>query len=232
MAQDPITRFQSTYMSHGDRLGEWLYGFIMVSVVVGVIGGFDEVLLNGDPGFARLYLTEILLFFAFGVNIFWGFIDGYAAAYGGLVDRADQERVLEKLREDRTIRELRGKVRDSLEGSPAMYLPDEEKEKLVDLMIDHAPEVPVKYRFTREDRNTLIAIASCDILAVVPVILPYLFFGFGPFPTILSRLIAATALGYIVFLFAGHTGRRKWLTAGAWVILTLVVMAITYRFGW
>jgi hypothetical protein len=219
-------------MSYGDRLGEWLYGFIMVSVVVGIIGGYNELLLSSNSGFVRLYLTEVLLFLAFGVNIAWGFIDGYAVVYGGLVERADQERVLGNLRKDRTSRELRDRVMDSLEDSLAMYLPDAEKEKLVDRVIDHAPEVPMKYRFTRKDRNTLIAIASCDILAVVPVILPYLFFGFGPFPTILSRLIAAAALGYIVFLFAEHTGRRKWLAAGSWVLLTLVGMAITYHFGW
>ncbi|MDD1666655.1 MAG: hypothetical protein LUQ23_03880 [Methanomicrobiales archaeon] len=232
MAEDPITRFQSTYMSYGDRLGEWMYGFIMVSVVVGIIGGYDEILLGSDLGFVRLYLTILLLVLTFGVNIAWGIIDGYAVIYGGLVDRADQEMTLEKLRKDKANRELRDKVLDTLDDSPAAYLPAGEKEKLVDRLIDQVPETPVRYSFTRDDRNTLIAIASCDILAVIPVILPYLLFGFGKFPTILSRLIAAVALGYIAYLFAEHTGRRKWLTAGTWVILTLLVMAFTYAYGW
>jgi VIT1/CCC1 family predicted Fe2+/Mn2+ transporter len=232
MEQDPISKFQSTYMSLGDRLGEWMYGFIMVIVVVGMVGGYSEILLESDLGYVRSYLTVWLVVVTFGVNIAWGIIDGYGVIYGGLTDRADQEELLEKLKKDRNNRELRDRVLDSLEDSSTMYLPDEEKEKLVDRLIDTAPETPVRYSFTKEDRNTLIAIASCDILAVIPVILPYLFLGFGKLPTILSRLIAAIALGYITFLFAEHTGRRKWLTAGCWAILTLVVMAVTYYFGW
>ena len=80
--------------------------------------------------------------------------------------------------------------------------------------------------------NTLIAIASGDILAVIPVILPYLLLGFGKTPPLLSRLIAAIAIGYTAFLYAKHTGRRKWMAAGFFVIITIVVMQITCYFGW
>ncbi len=232
MAQDPISRFQSTYMSYGDRLGEWMYGFIMVAVVVGIVGGFNEIILNTAPGYTRLYLTVYFLVLTFGVNISWGLIDGLTVIYGGLTDRADQEEILEKLKKDRTNRELRDKVLDSLEDSSTMYLPDEEKEKLVDRLIDEAPETPAKYLLSKDDRNTLIAIASCDILAVIPVMLPYLFFGFGTVPTMMARLIASIAIGYLVFLYAEHTGRNKWLAAGIFVILTAVLMEITYYYGW
>ena len=90
----------------------------------------------------------------------------------------------------------------------------------------------MKYHVRRDDRNTLIAIASCDILAVIPVILPYLLLGFGKTPLLLSRLIASVAIGYIAFLYAEHTGRRKWLAAGIFVLFTIVVMQITYYYGW
>jgi hypothetical protein len=80
--------------------------------------------------------------------------------------------------------------------------------------------------------NTLIAIASCDILAVIPVILPYLLLGFGTIPLMLSRFIASVAVGYIAFLYARHTGRNKWLVGGIFVILMVVVMQITYYYGW
>ena len=232
MAQDPISRFQSTYMSYGDRLGEWMYGFIMVAVVVGIVGGFSEIILNTAPGYTRAYLTMYMLVLTFGVNITWGLIDGLTVIYGGLVERADQEEILEELKKDRTNRELRDKVLDSLEDSSTMYLPDEEKEKIVDRIIDEAPEAPAKYHLSRDDRNTLIAIASCDILAVIPVMLPYLILGFGKVPTMLARLIASIAIGYLVFLYAEHTGRRKWLAAGIFVILTAVMMQITYYYGW
>ena len=85
---------------------------------------------------------------------------------------------------------------------------------------------------SRDDRNTLVALASCDILAVIPVILPYLHLGFGKIPLLLSRLIASLAIGYICYLYAEQTGRNKWLTAGIFVIFIIIVMQITYYFGW
>jgi len=232
MASDPITGFQRRYMSFGDMLGEWFYGFLMVAVVCGIIGGYSEIVLDSNLGYGRIYLTVVLLVLTFGVNIAWGIIDGTTVIYGGLTDKADLERTISKLKKDRNNKELRNNVLDSLGDTSVDYLPDEEKEKIVDRIIDEAPEAPVKYQMSRDDRNTLIAIASCDILAVIPVILPYLLLGFGKTPLILSRLIASVAIGYICYLYAEHTGRNKWLTAGIFVIFTIVVMQITYYFGW
>jgi hypothetical protein len=232
MASDPITTFQRRYMSFGDMLGEWFYGFLMVAVVCGLIGGVNEILLNNDLGYGRLYLTVLLLVITFGVNIAWGIIDGATVIYGGLTDKADLEKTIGKLKRDRNNREMRDKILDSIGDSSVDYLPDAEKEKIVDRIIDEAPEAPVKYHLNKDDRNTLIAIASCDILAVIPVVLPYLLLGFGKVPLMLSRFIAASAIAYIIFLYAGHTGRRKWLAAGIFYILTLVMMQITYYYGW
>ena len=124
------------------------------------------------------------------------------------------------------------KVLDSLGDLSVDYLPDKEKEKIVDRIIDKVPEALVNYQMSRDNRNTLVAIASCDILAVIPVILPYLLLGFGKIPLLLSRLIASLAIGYICYLYAEHMGRNKWLTAGIFVIFTIVVMQITCYFGW
>jgi len=232
MVSNPVTGFQRRYMSFGDMLNEWFYGFIMVAVVCGILGGFSRILLHSNLGFGRAFLTVLLVILTFGVNISWGIIDGSTAMYGGLTDRADLEKAISGLKKDRHNREFRDKVLDSLNDSSVEYLPDEEKEKIVDRIIDEAPEAPVRYHLSRDDRNTLIAIASCDILAVIPVILPYLILGFGTTPLMLSRLIAALAVGYIIYLYAEHTGRRKWLAAGVFALLTVVLMQVTYSVGW
>ena len=107
MASNPITGFQGRYMSFGDMLGEWFYGFIMVAVVCGIIGGYSEILLNSPLGYGRVYLTVVLLVLTFGVNIAWGFIDGITVIYGGLTDKADLQKNISKLKKDRNNRELR-----------------------------------------------------------------------------------------------------------------------------
>ena len=182
MVSDPITGFQRRYMSFGDMLGEWFYGFLMVAVVCGIIGGYSDILLASNFGYGRVYLTVVLLVLTFGVNIVWGIIDGTTVIYGGLTDKADLERIISTLKKDRNNREWRDKVLDSLGDSSVDYLPDAEKEKIVDRIINEAQEAPVTYHVSRVDRNTLIAIASCDILAVIPIILPYLILDFGKPP--------------------------------------------------
>jgi hypothetical protein len=101
MAPDPITGFQRRYMSFGDMLGEWFYGFLMVAVVCGIIGGYSDILLASNLGYGRIYLTVVLVVLTFGVNITWGSIDGTTVIYGGLTDKADLERIISKLKKDR-----------------------------------------------------------------------------------------------------------------------------------
>jgi VIT1/CCC1 family predicted Fe2+/Mn2+ transporter len=226
MASNRIARFQRTYMSYGDWLGEWLSGFIIVAIITGLISGFSAL------GLDRFDSTVLLLFLAFAATTAWGLIDGFQSMYGGLVDEADQEELIGRLKKDGKNKELRGELIDSLDDSPAEYLTEEEKEKLVDQIISRAPDVKKRYHFNKDYWNTLIATASCDILAAIPVILPFLLLGFGPVPLAASRAIAALAIGYIAYLYSEHTGRRKYLAAGIFIILTVVVMSITYYIGW
>ena len=47
--------------------------------------------------------------------------------YGGLTDKADLERTISRLKQDRNNRELRDKVLDSIGDSSVDYLPDAER---------------------------------------------------------------------------------------------------------
>jgi VIT1/CCC1 family predicted Fe2+/Mn2+ transporter len=223
---DPVTRFQKRYMSYGDWLGEWMCGFIMVAVMSGIISVFS------DYGLSRAEATAALLILTFLVNTAWGLIDGFSSMYGGLTDTADQERLIEHLKGDSASPELRGALLSSLGSGTMEYLTIDEKEKVLDRIIAEAPAAKTKYAFSRDYRNTLIATASCDILAVIPVVLPFLILGFSQLSVGLSRVIASVAVGAIVFSYAKHTGRHKWLAATLVTGLMLVVTAVAYYFGW
>jgi hypothetical protein len=223
---NPITNFQRRYMSYGDWLSEWFYGFLMVAVMTGMVSGFASLSLN------RTESTIVLLILTFTVNITWGIIDGATSIYGGLTDKADQEKLIEDLKKDSNDRKKRDELLELLDSSVATYLSDGEKEKILDEIIQAGPEAKRRYHFIKEDRNRMIATASCDILAVIPVILPFLLLGFTALALLSSRLIAATAIGYIVFSYAKHTGRRKWAIAAIFVVFTLVMMSFTYFIGW
>ncbi len=222
-----VFRYQLRYMSYGSWLAEWMYGFIMVAVVVGMINGYSHVALH-------LFRTEItiwLIVVTFGVNIAWGLIDGFTVIYGGLTDEADQEKIIGSLKNDKDNPEKRAKLLDMIEDKLG-FLSEGEKNRLADDVIEKGPEFKKRYKLSNEDWHTLLAIASCDILAVLPVILPFIVFGFEPLAITLSRLIAATAIGWIVYKYAEHTGRRKWMAAGVFFILTILLMVVTWYYAW
>jgi hypothetical protein len=228
LRENRVFRYQLRYMSYGSWLAEWMYGFIMVAVVTGMINGYGQLALY----LFRWEITVWLIVVTFGVNIAWGLIDGLTVIYGGLTDKADQEKLISEARKDRNNPELRKGILALLDDSVVEYLSDEKKEKLIDDVIDDGVEYKKRYKLTKEDRKVLIATASCDTLAVIPVILPFIILGFTGTALTLSRIVAATAIGWIVFKYAEHTERRKYIAAAVFFFLTLVMMAVTWYYGW
>jgi hypothetical protein len=228
MPSNPVSRFQLKYMSYGSWISEWFYGFIMVAMVSGMITGYSFIGLH----LFRWEITLWLLLVTFGVNIAWGLIDGFTVVYGGLVDKADEEKLIGNLKKDKSDPGLRGTLLDSIDGSVAGYVSDEDQEKLADHIIDQAPEAKKTYHFTKEDRNTVIATVSCDALAVIPVVLPYIILGFTSLAFTLSVLIASFAMAYMIFIYAKRTGRRKWMGASIFFVFALIMTLLAYYYGW
>ena len=215
-------------MSYGSWVSEWFYGFIMVAMVSGMITGYSFIGLQ----LFRWEITLWLVIVTFGVNIGWGLIDGLTVVYGGLVDKADEERLIGNLKKDRRNPGLRERLFGSIDDSVAGYVSDEDQEMLADKIIDQGPEAKKTYHFTREDRNIVLATVSCDALAVIPVILPYLILGFTSLAFTLSILIASFAMAYIIFIYAKRTGRRKWVGASIFFVFALIMTLLAYYFGW
>jgi hypothetical protein len=187
MTTNPIARFQLKYMSYGSWLSEYLYGFIMVAMVSGMLTGLTWI---GEDKF-RWVTTLLLIFVTFGVNISWGLIDGFTVVYGELVDKAREE-------------------------DPKGELPAAQK----------------LHRLSKEDAYTILAIMSCDALAVIPVILPYILLGYTTMALLISIVIASSAMAYIIFQYAKHTGRRKWLFAGSFFVFMVIASLLAYYYGW
>lgn len=228
MPSNPIARYQLKYMSYGAWLSEWFYGFIMVAMVSGMITGWSILALN----LLRWEITLWLMIITFGVNIAWGLIDGFTVVYGGLVDKADEEKVIGSLKKDKSNPELRAKLLSSVDDSVAGYVSSEDQESLADKIIDQSPDAKKTYHFTKDDLHTVIATMSCDALAVIPVILPYIILGFTSLALTLSVLIASFAMAYIIFAYAKRTGRRKWIGASIFFAFALVMTLVAYYFGW
>jgi hypothetical protein len=92
----------------GDRLCELFYGVTMVSVMIGII----NITASGYTN-----IKHVLLVVAFGVNITWGIIDGTTSVYGGLVDQAEEDRLVNSLRRNKQNQQYIDHLKDDLQAT-------------------------------------------------------------------------------------------------------------------
>ncbi|HSD57338.1 MAG TPA: hypothetical protein VLB04_04070 [Methanotrichaceae archaeon] len=213
--------FENTTL--GDRLSEIFYGVMMVSVVIGIINVIES---------GYMHIKYVLLIVAFGVNISWGIIDGATAVYGGLVDKAEEDRLVNSLRTDKTNQAYKEDVKDILQGTVLRKLSEEDQSKVVDMIQAEAPEKIGKYSASRDDLKLFLAILLMDFITVFPVIIPLYVVQGVKSAVFWSHLIAVLLFIIIGISWARYLNKNMLLAGAALGILGIAVIAFSFYFGW
>jgi hypothetical protein len=207
----------------GDRLSEIFYGITMVSVVSGMVNyGL----------FGQNNLSYVLFFVALGVNISWGIIDGATSVYGGLVDRAEEDRLIYSLRSNKKILDQREDVAEILKGTIIRSLNEEDQAKVVDMISAGVPEKIGKYNTTRDDFKVFLAILLMDVITVFPVIIPLYVIEDSQSALFWSHLIAILIFVLIGVAWAKYLNKNMVKAGLALGILAAITISVTYYFGW
>ena len=207
----------------GDRLCEIFYGVAMVTVVSGMVNyGFSG---NNDLGID-------LLIIALGVNIAWGIIDGATSVYGGLVDEAEEDRLVNSLRTEKNNQEQRGNVAEILEGTILRSISDEERSKVVDMVAAGKPEKIRGYGASGDDFQMFMAIFLMDFITVFPVIIPLYIVDDPQKALFWSHLIAILLFVIIGMTWAKYLNKNMMKAGLAMGVLAIVTVSVTYYFGW
>jgi VIT1/CCC1 family predicted Fe2+/Mn2+ transporter len=207
----------------GDRLSEIFYGIAMVSVVSGMVNyGFS----------GQKNLSYLLFVVALGVNISWGIIDGATAVYGGLVDRAEEDRLVSSLRTNKNDLNHREDVNEILEGTILHTLNEEDRDKVVDMISAGEPRKISEYSATADDLKVFFAILLMDFITVFPVIIPLYAIDDSQSAIFWSHLIAVLLFALIGAAWAKYLNKsmvKAGLTLGA---IGAVAISLAYYFGW
>lgn len=207
----------------GDRLSEILYGIAMVSVVIGMVNyGF----------FGLKDLSYVLFFVALGVNVSWGIIDGATSVYGGLVDIAEEDRLINTLRSDKNNPEQRDDVNEILEGTILRVLSEEDRARVIDMISAGAPEKIGKYSATGDDLKVFLAILLMDFITVFPVIIPLYIVDNSQSAIFWSHIIAILLFVLIGIAWAKYLNKNMLKAGLALGILAAITISVTYYFGW
>jgi hypothetical protein len=209
--------------SLGDRLSEIFYGIAMVSVVSGMV----NYGLSGQKE-----LSYVLFFVALGVNISWGIIDGATSVYGGLVDKAEEDRLVFSLRSNKKNSDQREDVAEILQGTILRTINEEDQAKVVDMISAEAPEKITKYSATGDDLKVFLAILLMDVITVFPVIIPLYVIDDSQSAIFWSHLIAILYFVLIGMAWAKYLNKNMVKAGLALGMMGAIAISVTYYFGW
>ena len=222
MTNNPFWRYISKHVPLPYIIAEFFFGAWMSCIAINLIGGFSE---PSSPGLVLYAITA-----AYMVNVIWGLIDGWTYALGITMAGSEEDRAIEKLLIDRNDEHAKQKLIESLNDGPSRYLSYEEKEWVVETIVDSRPEVHPKkaYRLGRRDYSVVISFLMIDVLMATLTVIPFVIFSDTSIAMIASRLVTITAFACVAYIYAKYLN-RNWVF---WVALLSLLGVIIAQATW
>jgi hypothetical protein len=209
-----------TRLDPGERMGELLFGLIMVLTFT--LGAGIELAGDRDE-------TRSLLIAALGCNAAWGIIDGALYLMARLSERGRLHRLVEAIR--RTPERERALAlisRELGERLPSVVRPDM-RAALGAHILDHMGEAELApNRVTADDLWAALAVCWLVFLTALPAVLPFVVLRDAQIAMRFSNAILIGLLAFVGWRWAAYTGGSRWGTAVlmAAIGVALVVVAI------
>lgn len=188
-------RFVVRYLDPASRLGEVLFGLIMV---LGVTLTAGLTVAEGEAGVRQLLQA------ALGCNIAWGIIDGIMYVMNCMTARAEKARLIEAIQRAPDARAALDIVRDEIEPRFETLAGPEPREALCRSILEYlaqgkAPTTKV----TKDDLYGALACFWLVFLSCLPVAVPFLILSE---PTLALRV--SNFLLIVMLFFVGHKWAR------------------------
>jgi hypothetical protein len=203
-----------------DRVSEILFGLIMVLTFTGSLS-------VAESGRAEV---RTMLIGAIGCNLAWGLIDAIMYLMGCLAERGETRRTVLAVRHSATRREAHAAIAAHLPPVVIQALDETELDKIRQAIMA-MPEPAARARLAPQDWMGAAAVFLLVFLSTVPVALPFLIIT-DPFVALrVSNAIAIVMLAALGWSFGRLSGHNPFMSAGAFVILGLILVALTIALG-
>ena len=216
-------RFVQRYLDPGERLGEVLFGLIMVLTFTLTAG----LTVGSEPGAGRSLLIATL-----GCNIAWGIIDGGMYIMSAMLERGRRAGALQAIqgaRDDAAALQVIGRaLDDTLAGLTA----GDERRRLYRTVQDLALRAtPTRTHLRTDDIMGAIACFLLVVLSTIPAALPFLFMENAWQALRVSNVLLVGMLFVIGYLWAGHANTNRWVTGLIFLIVGGVLVAVAIALG-
>jgi len=203
-----------------DRISEVLFGLIMVLTFTGAI----SVATDG-----RQEIRE-LLWAALGCNVAWGLVDAIMYLMNVLLERGHAVTVLKKIIRSESSENARHILKEEIQPILSALMTNVELDQLSD-RLKKLPEPSKKHLLTLTDLIAGVQIFFLVFLCTLPVALPFAFFDKIALAMRASNGVALLLLFTGGYLLAGYAGFRRIPTALIYMVIGVLLVALTMALG-
>ena len=215
--------FTRRYLDPGSRLGEILFGLIMVLAAT-LTAGFKVA--EGRAGVRQLLLTAI------GCNIAWGIIDAVMYIMNSMIVRRSKVRLVEAVRKAPNADVALGLIHDEVEPELQELLDPKEAEAFSRSVREHIAGAHITRKIlTKDDFYGALASFWLVFVSCLPAALPFLVFSQPALALRVSNVLLIATLFYVGQKWAEYAGRNRLIMGSAMVALGLLLVGVTILLG-
>lgn len=216
--------FLARHLDPASRLGEVLFGLIMVLTVT-LTAGIS--LAQGELGVRQLLVAAV------GCNLAWGIIDGVMFVIISLTERNDQARFIESVQQAPDATAAIQLIRDKVEPKLAPITDLASREALYQSTYVHLRQAVVpSHRIARTDMIGGALCAGLVISSCIPAVVPFLIFSDTPlFALRLSNGLLLATLFFVGLGWGQHMHINRWLAGTGLLALGLALVEVAILLG-
>lgn len=218
-----IRRFVPRYLDPASRLGEVLFGLIMVLTMTLTAG---LTVAEGKEGVRQLLLAAI------GCNVAWGLIDAVMYIMNCITVRNEKILLIEAVQRAPDTTSALNLVRDGIEPELQDLLDPNDAERMNLSVLKHIAQVRIDRRkLSKEDICGAVACFWLVFISCLPAALPFLFFSRPHLALRVSNFLLIALLFFVGQKWAQYAGTNRLAAGVAMVVLGLALVGVAILLG-
>jgi hypothetical protein len=219
-----MSRFTERYLDPASRLGEILFGLIMVLTVT-LTAGF--AVAEGKRGVHQLLVAAV------GSNVAWGIIDAAMYLMNSMVVRKGKMRLVEAVQRAPDPEMALVLIQDRVEPELQELLGPEKAEAFSRSVLKHIVGAQIAERriLTKEDFYGALASFWLVFVSCLPATIPFLIFHEPQVALRVSNFLLIAGLFYVGQKWAAYAGKNRMAVGSAMVAVGLALVGVAILLG-
>ena len=215
--------FVRRHLDHASRLGEILFGLIMVLTVTLTAGLTAD---SGRAGVRQLLHTSV------GCNIAWGIIDAVMYVMNCMVQRSGRARLVQAVQRAPNRTAALDIIREEVEASFEPLAEAGNREAVYESILQHVAHArTAKTRITKKDLYGAVACFWLVFISCLPAAVPFLFFSNPGRALRVSNFLLIGMLFVAGHKWAQYVNTNRLLAGLAMVTIGLALVGVAVLLG-